>query len=148
MNDVDISVIAQRFISLRRHLGERTNTKLTVQDVADQAGIDHQKMGRLEHGKGSWETMIQLLLFYRSQGYNLDWILVPANETIPMLRASGDNLLIISEMINKLSRQLAHDHAQISGELKKLGYFPLENKLFAPNPAESDTDAPEVFDFS
>ncbi len=148
MNKVDISIIAQRFISLRRHLGERTNTRLTVQDVADQAGIAHQKMGRLEHGKGGWESLIQLLLFYRSQGYNIDWILVPDNATIPMMLPSGGNLLVISEMIQKLSQQLAHDHTKISNELRKLGYIPLEDKPLSSASMDLDAGTPEVFDFS
>lgn len=144
MGEVDISIIAQRLTNLRKHLGERRGEKLTIQDIAAKAQIPEHKMMRLEHGKGTSESLISLLLYYRTQGYNLDWILCPDNINIPMILASGEVLLVISEMIQKLSSRLHQDYSAINAQLKELGYSPLEDKHFAP----SGAGLPEVFDFS
>ncbi len=139
-----MTVIAQRLISLRKHLGERLGPKLTIQDVADKAGIEGHKMIRLEHGRGTSETLITLLLYYRTQSYNLDWILFPDNTTIPMMLSSGEDLLVVSEMIHKFRQRLDQDYSEITAQLNVLGYSPLDDTRFT----ESVTDAPEVFDFS
>ena len=142
--EVDISVVAQRLIHLRKHLGERLGEKLTIQEVADRAGIPEHKMIRLEHGKGTLETFIALLLYYRSQNYNLDWILFPENANVPLMVASGKDLLLVSEMIQRLSLRLQQDYREISSQLKMLGYSPLEEQHFTP----SEAATPEAFDFS
>lgn len=139
-----MAIIAQRLVSLRKHLGERQGGKLTIQELADKLGMPEYKMIRLEHGKGTSESLITLLLYYRTQGYNLDWILFPDNAQIPMMLSSGNDLLIISEMIQKLSHRLKDDYAEITGQLKQMGYSPLEDKVFASSGAE----APEIFDFN
>jgi transcriptional regulator with XRE-family HTH domain len=144
MGDVDVAVIAQRLISLRKHLGERQNDNLTIRDIAEKSGIQEYKMTRLEHGKGSWESLITVLLFYRSQGYNLDWILFPNNENIPLLISSGNDLLVISELIKNFSARLEEDYSEINKHLKKLGYSPLEDKHFK----SSETEVPMTFDLS
>ena len=139
-----MAIIAQRLVGLRKHLGERQGSNLTIQDVADKLGIPQYKMIRLEHGKGAMDSLVTLLLFYRSQSYNLDWILFPDNTTIPMMLSSGDDLLIISELIKRLSNRLQQDYSEITGQLAKLGYSPLEDKHFTG----SSAGTPEVFDFS
>lgn len=144
MGDVDIAVIAQRLVNLRKHLGERQGGKLTLQDIAEKTGIPEYKMVRLEHGKGSWDSLITLLLFYRTQGYNLDWILFPDNDQIPLMLSSADDVLVISEMIKKLSNRLQDDYSELTAHLTRLGYSPLDDKQFVP----SDAEAPLVFDFT
>ena len=144
MGEVDIAVIAQRLNNLRKHLGERLGEKLTLDDVAAKAGIEDYKMVRLEQGKGSWDSLISLLLFYRTQGYNLDWILFPDNSKIPMMLSSNDDVLVISELIKKLSNRLQQDYSDLTAHLTKLGYSPLEDKQFDGPRAEE----PLVFDFS
>lgn len=143
MGDVDIAVIKQRLVNLRKHLGERQGSKLTIQDIAEKSGIPDYKMAKLEHGKGSWEPLITLLLFYRSQGYNLDWILFPDNAQIPMMLSSGDDLLVISQLVKKLSSRLQEDYSEITTQLTKLGYS-LEDKEFTA----SGVGTPEAFDFA
>lgn len=139
-----MEVIAERLSGLRKHLGKRLGEKITIQEVAERANIDGNKMIRLEHGRGTPESLIALLVYYRTQGYNLDWILFPDNGTIPMLLSSGEDLLVVSEMIQKFRQQLDRDYSEITSQLNLLGYSPLDDKPFV----ESTTDAPEVFDFS
>ncbi|WP_018619762.1 transcriptional regulator [Spirosoma luteum] len=146
MGDVDMAVISQRLVSLRKHLGEQQGGNLTIQDLADNTGIPFHKMIRLEHGNGAIVSMIILLLFYRTHGYNLDWILFPDNANIPMRVASGDDALVISEMIKKLTSRLQEDYSELTTHLTRLGYSSLENKQFAPS--GTDAEAPLVFDFT
>lgn len=146
MGEVDMAVISQRLVSLRKHLGEQQGGKLTIQDIANNVGIPEYKMIRLEHGKGAIDSMMILLLYYRTQGYNLDWILYPDNTNIPMRVASGDDVLVISEMIKKLTNRLQEDYSELTTHLTRLGYSPLDDKQFAPTGTEDVS--PLVFDFS
>lgn len=144
MGEINIAVIGQRLADLRNHLGERWGEKLSIQDVAAKAEIAEHKVGRLEHGKGSAESFIGLLLFYRNQGYNLDWIIFPEHANVPMMLSSGKELLIVSELVQKLSQRLHQDYQEINTQLKVMGYSPLEDKHFA----SSGSVIPEAFDFS
>ena len=141
-----MAVISQRLVGLRKHLGEQQGGKLTIQDIADKAGIPEYKMIRLEHGKGTIDSMMILLLYYRTQGYNLDWILFPDNTSIPMRVASGDDVLVISEMIKKLTNRLQEDYSELTTHLTRLGYSPLDDKQFASTGTEDVS--PLVFDFT
>ena len=140
-----IDVVAQRLSSLRKHLGDRLDEKLTVQDMAERIGMAGHAMGRMEQGKGTPESLIVLLLYYRTQGYNLDWILLPDNTHIPMMLSSGQDQLILNELILRMSQQLNGAYAAINAQLNTLGYFPLTNDPFVASP---DTNTPEAFDFS
>lgn len=141
--EVDVSVIAQRLVNLRKHLSDRLGTRLTLEDVAEKTGMPGYKMVRLEHGKGSWEPLIALLLFYRSHGYNLDWILHADNTNIPMMLSSGDDLLLISEMIMKVRNRMDDDYSELTSQLKRMGYSPLDGKRFA----EPETELPLPTEF-
>lgn len=121
--------ISQRLVKLRKHLGERQNHELTQMDIAAKCGIAYNKIQRLENGlKGSMDTLIGLLLFYRDQGYNLDWILVDDNEPIPMMILGGNELLEISEEMKQMSQLMDLGYKNLNGRLRKLGYQPLEDK--------------------
>ncbi|GAB3220165.1 helix-turn-helix domain-containing protein [Spirosoma arcticum] len=137
MGEVDVQVIAQRLNSLRKHLGERLGENLTLEVLASKSGVEHQKMVRIEHGKGSWESLIKLLVFYRTHGYNLDWILFPDNTNLPMILTSGDELLMFSELMLKVSNRLQEDYSQMTGHLRELGYFTLDKKRFTPSEVET-----------
>lgn len=138
MGEVDVNVIAQRLISLRKHLGERLGDRLTLDDVAEKSGIEDYKMVRIEHGKGSWESLIKLLLFYRTHGYNIDWILFPDNTNLPMMLTSANDLLVFSELMMKISNRLQDDYTEITTQIRELGYSPLNsNRLVL-----SDADTP------
>ena len=147
MGEVDVALVAQRFTSLRRHLSHRLGGDLlTMQDISVKSGIPADKVVRLERGKGSWESLLTLLLFYRNQGYNLDWILFPINESVPMLLSSGAELLRITEMVRLLSNRLQTDYNQITKELTAMGYTPLDNEL---SPAGTGSaEVPLTFDLS
>lgn len=145
MEEVDVELVAKRFTSLRKHLGHRLGVEaLSMQDISVKSGIPADRVVRLERGKGSWESLLTLLLFYRSQGYNLDWILFPANENVPMILASSDDLLLITEMAKKMSNRLQTDYSEITGQLRKMGYSTLEDKLTETGEIET----PLVFDLS
>ncbi|GAA4459255.1 hypothetical protein GCM10023189_32640 [Nibrella saemangeumensis] len=140
------ALVAQRLVSLRSHLSERLGTNLTLIDAAERAGIPPYKMQRLESGKGSWETLITVLTFYRSQGYNLDWILLPDNSNAPMVVPSGNDLLVINDMVVKFSKRLESEYRELSTQLRQMGYIPLEDKIIPS--AETDTPMPAEFDLS
>ncbi|GAA4419355.1 hypothetical protein GCM10023187_53590 [Nibrella viscosa] len=137
-------LVAQRLVSLRAHLSERLKTNLTLQDISDKAGIPIYKMQRLENGKGSWETLINVLTFYRSQGYNLDWILLSDNSSAPMVLPSGNDLLLISNKVLTFSKRLQDEYHELSEQLRQMGYMPLDDKIIPP--AESETPIPSEFD--
>jgi len=147
MGDIDLSIIAQRLVGLRKHLGERVGEKITIGDLAAKSGLSSvDKLNRLEHGKGSLEPFIAVVLYYRSQGYNLDWILTPDNTNIPMMISSSDDLLRISEMVKMLSNRLHTDYTQITNQLKEMGYAPLEDKLSTAG--TGNVEVPLTFDLS
>lgn len=137
MAEIDVNVIAQRLIGLRKHLGERLGDKLTLDDVAEKSGIEDYKMVRIEHGKGSWESLIKLLLFYRTHGYNIDWILFPDNTNLPMMLTSADDLLVFSELMTKISNRLQEDYSEITTQLRELGYSPLKSNRLTPSDVET-----------
>jgi hypothetical protein len=145
MADIDTAVIAQRLLHLRKHLGERQGNRLTIQDVAQLAEIPEYKMIRLEHGKGTAESLLTLLHFYRRQGYNLDWMITPDNTHVPMLLPAGPELLQLSQFMQRFSYQLQQDYDELTAYLRGMGYSPLDKKPFTTD--ESDTSLPEGFDF-
>ena len=82
-------------------------------------------MYRLETGLlGTTHNLVDLLLFYRSHGYNLDWIMMPDNSRIPMMLSSGKELLKISDQIHQLSRLLNKGYTDLTTQLRELGYEP------------------------
>lgn len=120
-------VICQRLIALRKHLGERLGERLTVAWVAEKIGVTHQTIYRLEVGlKGSTGSLVSLLMFYHSQGYNLEWILSSDNSRISMMTATAGQLKKIGERINEISQYLAVNYQQLSQQMAEIGYLPLD----------------------
>lgn len=134
-------VIGERLINLRKHLGERLGIKLTTQDVGEKCGLEKHKVYRLETGLlGTTHNLVDLLLFYRSHGYNLDWIMIPDNSRIPMMLSSGKELLKISDQIHQLSRLLNKGYTDLTTQLRELGYEPFDDKDLPG----SETELPEA----
>jgi hypothetical protein len=122
-------VISERLIHLRQHLGERLGTKLTTQDVGQKCGLEKQKVYRLENGLlGNTHALVALLVFYRDQGYNFDWIMMPDNSRIPMMVTTGNELIKISEQIRQLNRLLTKGYTELTTQLRQLGYEPFDDK--------------------
>lgn len=116
-------LISQRLIKLREHLGERLGQELTQADLAEKAGIKDYIYRRLETGlKGTIVTLITLLDFYRIQGYNLDWILVPDNSRLPMMISEGNELLQLNEEMMQMSQILTQNYTKLNSRLRLLGY--------------------------
>ena len=134
-------VISERLINLRKHLGERLGTKLTTQDVGEKCGLEKHKVYRLENGLGgNTHALVDLLLFYRSHGYNLDWIMMPDNSRIPMMLSTGNELMKISNQIHQLSRLLNKGYTELTTQLRELGYEPFDDKELSG----AETELPEA----
>ena len=134
--------ISERLIQLRKHLGDRMETKMSTQDVGDQCGLEKHKVYRLENGLlGNTHSLVALLLFYRSKGYNLDWILLDDNSRAPMMLSSGSELLRISDKIYQLSKLLNQGYTDLTDQLRTLGYEPFDNSVLSGK--ESDLDGAE-----
>ena len=132
-------VISERLLHLRKHLGERLGTKLTTQDVGEKCGLEKHKVYRLETTLGgSTHALIALLLYYRNNGYNLDWILYQDNSRIPMILSSGNELFKISNQIHQLSRLLSKGYTDLTTQLRELGYEPSED----PDSSATDLELP------
>lgn len=132
-------VISERLVNLRKHLSERLGTKLSTQDVGEKCGLEKHKVYRLETGLGgSTHALVALLLYYRTHGYNLDWILFNDNSRIPMMLTSGNELLKISNHIHQLSRLLNKGYEDLTTQLRELGYEPFEDDTLAGR----DSDLP------
>lgn len=118
-------LISQRLVKLRKHLGERLGHELAQADLAEQAGIKDYMYQRLETGlRGTTLTLVTLLNFYRTQGYNLDWILTPDNSRIPMMISVGNELLQLSQEMMEVSQLLEQGYTKLNGRLRLMGYQP------------------------
>ena len=128
-------LISQRLVKLRKHLGERLGHELAQADLAEQAGIKDYMYQRLETGlKGTILTLVTLFNFYRSHGYNLDWILAEDNSRIPMMVSEGNELLQLSQEMMEISQLLERGYTKLNGRLRIMGY--------RPQLVEADTDMP------
>ncbi|GAB3788590.1 hypothetical protein GCM10028818_55430 [Spirosoma horti] len=143
MTDTDI--VSERLVTLRKHLGERLGQELTMQSLAEKADLKYDFLKRLESGlKGSMDSLLTLVRYYHSQGYNLDWILLADNSEVPMISFSGGELLKIENDVNELAQTLNQSYAKISSRLRTLGYHPSMNTALA----ESSPDVHEPAGFA
>ncbi|GAA4464809.1 hypothetical protein GCM10023189_44580 [Nibrella saemangeumensis] len=127
------ALIGPRFLMLRRHLGERLGENLTLEDLAQKTGLTKNQVFYMERDmSGTSDSLATLLTFYRSHGYNLDWILNPTQgKKLPMVITAGKDLLAIVQQIGGLSKVLQDNYEDLSTKLLELGYQPMENELIA-----------------
>ncbi len=143
MTDVDI--VSDRLVYLRKHFGERLGQELTIQSLAEKADLKYDFLKRLENGlKGNMDSLLTLIRFYHSQGYNLDWILLADNTEVPMIVLSGEELLKVENDVNELAQVLTESYTRISRRLRTLGYHPPLSKPLV----ESGSDILEPSGFS
>lgn len=129
--------ISTRLATLRKHLGERLGEKLTMEMVAERSGLTEQQVYRLEHGlNGTTNSLLGLMQFYGSHGYNLNWLVFATNHLIPMILSPGTELQQISEIIQQISQSLEQGRSKLNVQLKELGYFSLDEAH--DSPVESD----------
>jgi len=125
----DTKVVSQRLMFLRKHLGESLGLELTLPMLAERCGLTDYFIQRLENGlKGNMHSLLKLLLYYRSQGYSLDWILVTDNSQIPMIVPAGEALFNLNNEVLKLSQVLHKSYTGISEKLHTMGYHSLDSK--------------------
>lgn len=118
--------ISQRLTAIRKHLSDRLEEKLTVDHVAARCSLTPQQVYRLEHGlNGTTSSLVALVNYYHSQGYNYEWIFTEDNNRIPMVTPSSRQLQLITENIQKLGQQLTMGYAQLSAQLEEIGLEPL-----------------------
>lgn len=116
------SIVSDRLAQLRKNLGDRLGRPLTIQGLADRSGVKTNAIQRLEDGlKGNFEALLTILLYYRGQGYSLDWILVPDNRDIPMTMTPGEDLLKVNNAILDMSKMLNEKYQSISQHLRAIG---------------------------
>ena len=129
--------ISARLTTLRKHLGDRLGEKLSMELVAERSHITEQQVYRLEHGlNGTTVSLLSLLQFYSSNGYNLNWIINADNSRASMMISNGNQLQQIGELILQISQGLASGHANLNALLREIGYIPLEESH--KTPVESD----------
>jgi hypothetical protein len=75
-----------RLAKLRKALARDSGQDWTQARVAQQLGIAPDMMCRLEYGGGSMENLGKLIDFYYGKGFNIDWLMVSDNSSIPMYR--------------------------------------------------------------
>lgn len=122
-----VDEISARLATLRKHLGERMGEKLTQETVAERSGLTEQQVNRLEAGLlGTTSSLICLLRFYNSHGYNLEWIQLEDNSRIPMMHASGEELQAIGETIIQIAQGMTSGYAKLNAQLRELGYSSLD----------------------
>ncbi|WP_345244940.1 hypothetical protein [Nibrella saemangeumensis] len=63
-----------------------------------------------------------------------------------MVVPSGNDLLVINDMVVKFSKRLESEYRELSTQLRQMGYIPLEDKIIPS--AETDTPMPAEFDLS
>ncbi len=86
------SFIGPRFVQLRSDLSERTRMKWTQTHVAEATGLTLNQVTRLESSSGPMTAFMKLCLFYYAWGYDINWIMVPDNENMPMVRPSEEEM--------------------------------------------------------
>lgn len=118
--------ISARLVTLRKHLSERLGERLTQKVLSERCGLTEQQVARLEHDlSGTTISLIVLLQFYSSHGYNLNWIVCADNSRTPMVIASGTELQEIGETILDINRGLEMGRARLTSQLRELGYISL-----------------------
>ena len=125
-------IIGQRLSNLRKHLSFRLGEELPVEEVASRCGLNLQQVYRLEHGmKGSPDSLVCLLLFYRRHGYNLDWILTEENDKLPMVIPTGTELLAVGHQLKEFNRVLKEQCQTLNVQLRRMGYEPLDAQILS-----------------
>jgi len=129
--------ISARLMTLRKHLGERLGEKLTMEAVAERSGLTKQQVYRLEDGlNGTTFSLMGLLQFYSSHGYNVNWVVCADNSRTPMVLATGTELQQIGETILEINRDLEVGRAKLTSQLRELGYIPLSDGHSTPVESE------------
>ncbi|GAB2547134.1 hypothetical protein [Spirosoma aerophilum] len=133
--------ISARLIALRKHLSDRLGEKLTMEIVAERSNLTEQQVHRLERGlAGTPISLLGLLHFYGSHGYNMNWIISPDNSRVPLILSSGSELQDIGEIIREIRESLDAGHTRLNEQLRVLGYNSLEKGYVAE---ESEMPEPE-----
>lgn len=119
--------VAQRLVMVRKHLGNRLGEDLTAKEVASQCGLQDYTLNRLEDGlRGSTESLVILLRFYRKHGYNQDWILEDDNQSAPMIIPVGRDLITISQTLSEIEEFVGSKKEQLSDQLRRLGFVSVD----------------------
>ncbi|WP_138994316.1 hypothetical protein [Larkinella sp. C7] len=114
--------VAQRLVTVRKHLGNRLGEDLTAKEVAHQCGLADYTLNRLEDKlRGSTESLVILLRYYRKHGYNQDWILEDDNQSTPMIIPPGRDLMAISQTLTEIEECVGAKKNQLTVQLRKLG---------------------------
>ena len=131
-------IVSQRLVYLRKHLGDRLGQEITLPVLAERSGLTDYFIQRLESGlKGNMHSLLTLLLYYRAQGYSLDWMLVQDNSEIPMIIPAGEELLSLNSAVLALSQGLAKSFENINSKLHTMGYHSLDNRQVVESETES-----------
>lgn len=78
--------IGQRFAQLRAELSRQSGQTWSQDKLAKELGVAQSIIAKAEKGKGSLTNIIQMMVFFKDQGFNLDWLMTPDNTHIPTRR--------------------------------------------------------------
>ena len=136
-------IVGKRLINVRKDLSRRLGEELSVSDAALKMGLERHTLSRLENGlKGTTESLVIVLRFYRKHGYNQEWILEEDNSNTPLILPKGNQLLAVYQTLTEIDKLLATKKEELTQQLNILGFTPpndprriTENELFFPTDA-------------
>lgn len=82
LDNFDVKIIGERLKQIRIHIGNVGPNKITQSQISDLLKLKdlNTTLSNLENGKGTILNFIKLILLYHSQGYNINWIILPNNK--------------------------------------------------------------------
>lgn len=138
--------VGKRLQYLRKDLGRRQGEDLSAREVAEKIGLEDYNVSRLENGlRGSTESLVTLVRFYRQHGYNSDWILEADNQRIPMIVPAANDVLAkdlwaINDTLLQVKAFFESEQENFVGQIRKLGFqntnqiVPNEEAIVLPKP--------------
>ncbi len=67
--------VGRRLAQLRAELSKQSEENWTQERLARELNLAQSIIAKAEQGKGSLPNMIQILVFYKKQGFSIDWVL-------------------------------------------------------------------------
>ncbi len=79
-------IVGQRFALLRKELD------YSQEQLAKELNLSQTVISKAERGKGGLANFMTIILFFKNEGFNLDWLLTPDNTNIPLRKTDSEGL--------------------------------------------------------